>query len=406
MTVNAQEIVELEQRYIAPTYKRAPMVFERGEGVWLYDTEGRRYLDFVAGIAVNALGYGHPEMLATLEAQARKLIHVSNLYHTIPHVLLARDLCEASFADRVFFCNSGTEANEGALKFARKWARTRTGNADKYEIVTFSHAFHGRSMGSLAVTYNEKYRKPFEPLIQGVRWAEFNNLESARRVIWHQTAAVIVEPVQGEGGIQPATREFLAGLRALCDEYGAALIFDEVQCGLGRTGTLWAYEQYGVEPDIMTLAKPLGGGLPIGAILMKEDIASVLQPGDHGSTFAASPLVTAVARTVFNTINQPAFLDHVRQVGEYLGRKLRDLAARHPSLVREVRGRGLMWGIELVETRQPAEVVEAGYTHGLIVAPAGRNTVRLVPPLIVQNEHVDQAVETLDRIFGQMGETG
>ncbi len=406
MTLTPQDVIALEQRYIAPTYKRAPMVFERGEGVWLYDTEGRRYLDFVAGIAVNALGYGHPEMLAALEAQARKLIHVSNLYHTIPHVLLARDLCEASFADRVFFCNSGTEANEGALKFARKWARTRTGNEDKYEIVTFSNAFHGRSMGSLAVTYNEKYRKPFEPLIQGVRWAEFNDLESARRVIWHQTAAVIVEPVQGEGGVQPATREFLAGLRALCDEYGAALIFDEVQCGLGRTGTLWAYEQYGVEPDIMTLAKPLGGGLPIGAILMKEEIASVLAPGDHGSTFAASPLITAVARTVFNTIKAPDFLASVRRVGEYLGQKLRDLAARHPAVVREVRGRGLMWGIELAETRQPADVVEAGYAHGLIVAPAGRNTVRLVPPLIVQAEHVDQAVEILDRIFGQMGETG
>ncbi len=406
MDITPREVIELEARHIAPTYRRPPIVFERGEGVWLYDAEGKAYLDFVAGIAVNALGYGHPEMLATLEAQARRLIHVSNLYHTVPHVLLARDLCESSFADRVFFCNSGTEANEGALKFARKWARVRSGHEEKYEIVAFSRAFHGRSMGALAVTANEKYRTPFEPLVPGVRWATFNDLESARRVIGPRTAAVIVEPVQGEGGVFPATREFLEGLRALCDEHGAALIFDEVQCGLGRTGTLWAYEQYGVAPDIMTLAKPLGGGLPIGAILMTEEIADVLAPGDHGSTFAASPLVTAVARTVFRTICQPDFLDHVRRVGAYLGERLHELARRFPALVKEVRGLGLMWGLELADGLQPSDVVEAGYRHGLVVAPTGHNTVRLVPPLIVQAEHVDTAVAALEAVFEHVGRAG
>ncbi|MDQ7030100.1 MAG: aspartate aminotransferase family protein [Ardenticatenia bacterium] len=405
LAIPSQNVIELEAQYIAPTYRRPPIVFERGEGVWLYDTEGNTYLDFVAGIAVNALGYGHPEMLTTLEAQARQLIHVSNLYHTAPHVLLARDLCESSFADRVFFCNSGTEANEGALKFARKWARLVSGNDDKYEIVAFSRAFHGRSMGALAVTANEAYRKSFEPLVPGVRWATFNDLESARQVIGPRTAAVIVEPIQGEGGIFPATHEFLTGLRALCDQHGAALIFDEVQCGLGRTGTLWAYEQYGVAPDIMALAKPLGGGLPIGAVLMTEAIASVLAPGDHGSTFAASPLVTAVAHTVFRTIRQPEFLDHVRRVGTYLGERLHGLSRRFPDLVREVRGRGLMWGLELTEGHQPADVVQAGYAHGLIVAPTGHNTVRLIPPLIVQEEHVDMAVSTLEAIFDHLGRT-
>lgn len=395
--MNPQEIIDLEQKYVAHTYNRAPMVFERGDGVMLYDTEGREYLDFVAGIAVNALGYGDPDVLATLTEQAQTLIHVSNLYHTGPHVRLARNLCENSFADRVFFCNTGTEANEGAIKFARKWARECSGDEEKCELVTFSYAFHGRTMGALAVTYNVKYRKPFEPLIQGVRWAKYNNVSTAEEAVNDRTAAVIVEPVQGEGGIQPATQEFLQGVRDLCDMHGAALIFDEVQCGLGRTGTLWAYEQYGVEPDIMTLAKPLGGGLPIGAILMVEDVASVLAPGDHGSTFAAGPLVTAVADVVLTKVRQPAFLQHVQSVGEYLGRRLHSLA-KHEAVV-EVRGRGLMWGIELTEEVPVGEVVQAGYEHGLITAQAGRNTLRLVPPLVVEEAHIDRLTETLEQII-------
>lgn len=398
--MKAQEVIKLEQKYVAHTYNRAPMVFERGEGVTLYDTEGNEYLDFVAGIAVNAFGYGDTDILDALDGQARKLIHVSNLYHTEPHALLARDLCEHSFADRVFFCNSGTEANEGAMKFARKWARERSGDDEKCEIVTFSHAFHGRSMGALAVTYNAKYRKPFEPLIQGVRWAKYNDIETAEEVIGERTAAVIVEPLQGEGGVQPASRPFLRGLRDLCDMNGAALIFDEVQCGMGRTGTLWAYEQYRVEPDIMTLAKPLGSGLPIGAIFMTEDIASVLAPGDHGSTFAASPLITSVARVVFEKIRQEDLLMHVQDVGGYMGERLSELT--DDEHVVEARGRGLIWGLELVEEVAVGDVVSAGYEHGIITAPAGRNTLRLVPPLIVKEEHVDQVVDTIEEILSQL----
>lgn len=400
--MDAHDIVALERRYLAPTYKRAPMVFERGEGVYLFDTEGKRYLDFVAGIAVNALGHADPGMAEVLGEQARTLIHVSNLYHTGPHALLARDLCEHSFADRVFFCNSGTEANEGALKFARKWARRTSGNEDKVEIVAFTQAFHGRTMGALAVTANPKYREAFAPLIGGVRFAAFNDAASAADDIGPNTAAVIVEPVQGESGVYAAGTGFLRTLRQLCDEYGAALIFDEVQCGLGRTGTLWAHEFNGVEPDIMTLAKPLGGGLPIGAVLMREQIASLLAPGDHGSTFAASPLITAVARHVFGRISDQEMLAHVREVGDYLGECLHDLAREVADVV-EVRGRGLMWGVELEPRLPVADVISAGYERGLVMASAGQNTLRLVPPLIVEREHVDELVEGLAAILRERG---
>jgi acetylornithine/N-succinyldiaminopimelate aminotransferase len=395
--MKAAEVIELEQRYLAPTYKRAPMVFERGEGVYLYDTAGRRYLDFVAGIAVNALGHADPQIAEVLAQQARTLTHVSNLYHTIPQVKLAQALVENSFADRVFFCNSGAEANEGAMKFARKWAR-RNGASDKYEVVAFSRAFHGRTMGALSVTANPKYREPFEPLMGGARFASFNDVREATTTIGPQTAAVIVEPLQGEGGIFAAAPGFLKALRELCDQHGAALIFDEVQCGLGRTGTLWAYEYDGVTPDLMTLAKPLGGGLPIGAILMTEAIARELAPGDHGSTFAASPLVTAAAAHVFNRVNTPEMLHHVREVGGYLGERLDELAEKSADVV-AVRGRGLIWGVELAEARPVADVVAAGYERGLMLASAGQNTLRLVPPLIVQREHVDELLDGLSRIL-------
>jgi acetylornithine/succinyldiaminopimelate/putrescine aminotransferase len=310
--MTAQEIIELERQYVLQTYKRPEFVLERGEGVWLYDHAGRQYLDAGSGIAVNSLGYQSQAIIKALQEGAGGLLHVSNLYHTAPHVLLARDLCQSSFADRVFFCNSGAEANEGALKFARKWARVQ-GHSDKSGFVAFSGSFHGRTMGVLAVTATEKYRTPFEPLIGNVTFGEFNNLDSARAAITPHTCAVLIEPVQGEGGVTPAEPEFLAGLRELCDEAGALLICDEVQCGLGRTGTLWAYEQYGVTPDIMTLAKPLAGGLPMGAILLTQCVADAIEPGDHGSTFAAGPLVCSVAQATFDQLSSPDFLDQVRR---------------------------------------------------------------------------------------------
>ena len=397
--LNTQEIIALEQQYVLQTSRRPDFVFERGEGVWLYDTEGRSYLDAGSGIAVNALGYHHQIITNAIQTSAAGLLHVSNLYHTAPHALLARDLCLASFADRVFFCNSGTEANEGALKFARKWARAN-GHANKSGIVAFSGSFHGRTMGALAVTATEKYRQPFEPLIGGVSFAEFNQLDSARQTITPETCAVIVEPVQGEGGVTPAQPDFLGGLRRLCDEAGALLIFDEVQCGLGRTGTLWAYESYGVTPDLLTLAKPLAGGLPMGAVLLTQTVADSIQVGDHGSTFAGGPLVSTVAQAVFSQISQPQFLAEVKAKGEYLAAKLTEIVGQSP-LLSGIRGRGLMWG--LLSTIPAADIVAEARRHGLIILVAGEKVVRLLPPLIISQAEIDELAERLLATLNTIG---
>jgi predicted acetylornithine/succinylornithine family transaminase len=390
------QLMELEAAHVAQVYKRPPFVIVHGEGMNLYDSEGNAYLDWVAGIAVNALGYGDAGLARALNQQlATGLIHTSNLYHTAPHIELAAMLCEKSFADRVFFTNSGTEANEGAIKFARKLAY-EGGHTDKTEIVTFTGAFHGRTMGSLSLTPREKYQKPFQPLLPGIQVAGFNDLESARTAIGPNTAAVIVEPVQGEGGIHVADTLFLQGLRALCDEHNAVLIFDEVQCGVGRTGELFAYEHSGVIPDILTLAKPLAGGLPIGAILLTERVASAMHPGEHGSTFSGGPLVTAAAKEVFARVSAAAFLDQINRVGAYLLDRLQEI---NSPLIREVRGRGLMVGMELsIDT---TALVEAGYRHGLLLVNAGPNVLRFVPPLIVEEAQVDVLVERLTAIFAE-----
>lgn len=391
-----QDIIGLEQNHVVQSYVRPPFVLARGEGVTLYDTEGNAYIDFVAGIAVNSLGYGDPGLTAAIEqALQTGVIHVSNLYHTAPHAKLAALLCEKSFADRVFFCNSGAEANEGAIKFARKVAYEK-GKAGKTEIVSFTNAFHGRTMGALAVTPKEKYQKPFAPLLPGAVLAEFNNIDSAKAAIGPNTAGVIVEPVQGEGGVNPATAEFLQAVRALCDEHDAVLIFDEVQCGVGRTGTLWAYEQYGVTPDIMTLAKPLAGGLPIGAVLCTEAVASAIKPGDHGSTFAGGLVVTSAAKAVLERVSQPEFLAHVQDVGDYLLERLSEI---NSPLIKEVRGKGLIAGIEL--TVPAAPLVKEGYKHGLLLVNAGDHVLRFVPPLILEKQHVDVLVEKLMVILGE-----
>jgi len=407
--MDAQAIIDLEQQYILQTYRRPPFVLERGDGVTLYDTEGKAYLDLVGGIAVNALGYGDPEVLSAIAEQSQKLIHISNLYHTIPHALLAQALVGRSFADRVFFCNTGTEAVEGALKFARKWAfegrrRQEEGfGQDKYHIVAFTGSFHGRTVGALSITSKKKYREPFEPLMPGVRFAAFNDLAAAEDAIDDQVCAVIVEPVQGEGGVNLAETGFLQGLRALCDERRALLIFDEVQCGLGRTGTLWAHEHYGVTPDIMTLAKPLAGGLPIGAVLMTEDVAQVMKPGDHGSTFAANPVICAVAQVVFNRIAQDEFLASVRAKGEHIRDRLKQLK-KESSLVSEVRGRGLMWGIDL--TVEVNQVQQLGYEKGLLLGSAGPQTLRLLPPLTMTRDQIDVAMDKLSGILRELTDAG
>jgi acetylornithine/N-succinyldiaminopimelate aminotransferase len=395
MQTVADETTSLERQYVLQTYARAPFVLDRGQGCWVYDTAGNAYLDCVAGIAVNALGHAHPDLVAALTEQAGKLWHVSNLYHTAPHARLAQKLCDSSFADRVFFCNSGAEANEGAFKFARKWAHDNFG-PEKHVIVAFSNAFHGRTFAALAATPREKYQAPFRPLLPGVRIAPFNDLAGTEAVFGAAVAdgadvcAAIIEPVQGEGGVYPADPEFMAGLRELCDRHHALLIFDEVQCGTGRTGTLWAYQGYGVEPDLLTVAKPLAGGLPMGAVLMREKVAAVMHPGDHGSTFAASPLVASVAEALFDRVSQPDFLADVAAKGAYLKERLEEVNSPH---IKAVRGRGLMLGADL--DIPAADLVNAGYGHGLLLVNAGPNTLRLVPPLIITREEIDLLIERL-----------
>lgn len=390
-------IIELENTHIVQSYKRPPFVLVGGEGMTLRDSDGKTYDDWVAGIAVNALGYGDPGLTAAIQTAAAGLIHTSNLYYTAPQAELAALLCAKSFADRVFFTNSGTEANEGAIKFARKVA-SDSGVPGKTQIVHFSHAFHGRTIGSLALTPKEKYQKAFQPLMPDAVLADFNDIDSAHAAISDKTCAVFVEPVQGEGGIYDATPEFLAALRRLCDQHGALLVFDEVQCGMGRTGDLWAHTISGVEPDIMTLAKPLAGGLPIGAILTTEAVASHIHPGDHGSTFAGNPFVTGVAQYVVERISQPDFLSQVRETGEYLKDRLSEI---NSPLIKEVRGRGLMIGLEL--NVEVAPFVEAGYAHGLLMVSAGTHVIRFVPPLIARKPHVDRLVERLTAILAEQG---
>ena len=388
--MDKQTIIADEARYMMQTYRRADVVLARGEGVHLYDSDGRRYLDFMSGIAVAALGHADPAVTAAVAEQAATLTHVSNLFYTAPQVGLARRLVTYSFADRVFLTNSGAEAIEGALKFARKWARER--GVGKHEIVAFGGSFHGRTMGALSITYKAAYRDPFAPLLPGVCFAPFNDLDAARAMISDDTCAVVVEPVQGEGGIHAATPEFLRGLRALCDRHGALLIFDEIQCGLGRTGRLWAHEAHGtpVVPDIMTLAKPLANGLPIGAILLTEEVGAAVGYGEHGSTFAGGPVVCRAAEVVFDRVSDPAFLAAVAENGQRLRQAL--LALNSPRVV-EVRGVGLLVGVELDVPAAP--IIAAAREKGLLIINAGENVLRIAPPLIVSGEHVDAAVAIL-----------
>ncbi|MDM8521511.1 aspartate aminotransferase family protein [Anaerolineales bacterium HSG6] len=394
-----QEIINLEKQYVLHTYNRPPFILERGDGTWIYDTDGNRYLDAGSGIAVSALGHQHEAIVRAIKEAADGLLHVSNLYHTAPHAKLAQILCESSFADKAFFCNSGTEANEGAIKFARKWAKVND-DEQKTGLVAFSGSFHGRTMGALSLTSREKYRAPFEPLIGGTQFATFNDLASAEATINDQTCAVIVEPIQGEGGVTPAKPEFLAGLRQLCDQHNALLIFDEVQCGLGRTGQLWGHQSYGITPDIMTLAKPLGGGLPIGAILVNERVAQVMQPGDHASTFAGGPFVCHVANAVLDQITQPAFMARVQSNSLYLQETLKRVISK-TSLLTDMRGKGMMWG--LISTIPAVDIMTEAYQHGLLILVAGDNIVRLLPPLTISREEIDTLGQRLLKTLEAVG---
>lgn len=379
------------------TYRRAPMELVRAEGVRLYDASGRGYLDFASGIAVNALGYDDAGVRqAVQEAMATGLIHTSNLFRTAPGEQLAEKLVAASFADRVFFCNSGAEANEGAFKFARRWARQAGGPA-KHELLALRGGFHGRLFGTVAATDRPQYRNPFRPLAGGIHIHERDIEELAKVITDDQTAAVIVEPIQGEGGVRVLDQGFLRELRALTQERGALLILDEIQCGYGRTGTFFAYEQCGIEPDMLTVAKPMAAGLPMGAILVTQRIADAIQPGDHGTTFGGGPLVAHVANHVFDRLRDPAMLAHVQREGQWLGDQLAALEARSPK-VRAVRGRGLMWGIDVVTPAK--DVVAAALDRGLILVAAGDHTIRLLPPLVISRADLAEGLATLESAIG------
>ncbi len=386
-------IVDLDQQYVLQTYARPNFVIERGEGCYLYDTDGHKYLDCVAGIAVNALGYADPDVTAAITQHAGGLLHLSNLYHNTSAAVLAKMLADSCCViDRVFFSNSGAEANEGAIKFARRYARDRHGEG-KNIVVAFDGSFHGRTMGAVAITAREKYREPFAPVMPGVRFGEYNNIDQLDELITADVCAVVIEPIQGEGGLRVADVAYLQKIRALCDHHDALLIYDEVQCGVGRTGKMWAHPCE-AKPDVMTIAKPLGGGLPIGAILMRQKVADTIHAGDHGSTFAGGPFVTAVAQVVFNKISQPEFLTHVREVSDYLDESLQDLMQRHAEIT-ELRGKGLMRGVRM--TIPVSTVREKAHDEHLLIATAGDDVVRLVPPLIMERHHVDEMIGKLEK---------
>jgi acetylornithine/N-succinyldiaminopimelate aminotransferase len=380
--------------HLLPTYARVDLAFERGEGAWLTATNGERYLDFTSGVAVNALGHAHPRLVAALAEQASKLWHVSNLYQIPEAERVAQRLCNASFADVVFFCNSGAEAMECAIKTARKY-QSASGRPERYRIVTFDGAFHGRTLATLAAGGQKKYLDGFGPVVEGFDQVAFADLESTRRAIGPETAAILIEPIMGEGGVRVVPPNFLKALRALCDEHGLLLVFDEVQTGIGRTGELFAYQRTGVTPDVMALAKALGGGFPVGACLATTEAAKGMTTGTHGSTFGGNPLAMAVANAVLDVVLEPGFLDRVRQNGLLLKQRLAEIRDRYPSVIAEVRGEGLLVGLRALV---PAgNLVDALRAEHVITASAGDNVVRLLPPLIVGEEDIAEAVARLDR---------
>lgn len=385
--------MEQAEQALVHTYNRYPIVLDHGEGVYLYDTEGKKYLDFAAGIAVCSLGYGHPEYNKALKEQMEKLLHVSNLFYTAPVVDAAEKLKKASQMDRIFFTNSGTEAIEGALKAARKYAYTK--KSGKYEFIAMEHSFHGRSMGAVSVTGTENYRTPFEPLVGGVRFAKYNDLESVKAQVTDQTCAIILETVQGEGGIYLAESEFLKGIRMLCDENDILLILDEIQCGMGRTGSMFAWQDYGVRPDIMCMAKAIGNGVPVGAFAMTEEVAEYsLKPGDHGTTYGGNPFACAAVDKVLDIFEKDHIVEHVKEVTPYLEEKLDGLVEKYDGVLKR-RGKGLMQG--LVLARPVGEVIANAQKEGLLVISAGGNVLRMVPPLVIEKEHVDEMIEKLEK---------
>ncbi len=394
--MDTKTLLEWSATYHTPNYgARSPICLVRGDGVRVWDSDGREYLDFGAGIAVTSLGHCHPRVTGAIQEAAATLLHVSNLYHSAPQIHLAKLLCEHSFAERVFFANSGAEANEAAIKVARKYAKTRWSD-DRYEIIATRDSFHGRTLATVTATGQEKYQHGFEPLVPGFKHVPYNDLRAMERAVDSRTAAILVECIQGEGGVNIPSDDYLPGLRKLCDATGALLILDEVQTGVGRTGRLWAYEHTGIQPDIMTLAKALANGVPIGAMLTRAEIASALTAGTHGSTFGGTPFVTSVALATLTAVLDEKIPDRAARMGQHLMDGLREVARRHP-VVRAVRGRGLLIGIELTQVVGP--LVDACREAGLLVLSAGEKVLRLTPPLIVGEAECDRALEIIDRVL-------
>jgi len=387
------DLIRDSARYLANTYARFPVVLVRGRGDRLWDSDGKEYLDFAAGMAVDVLGHCHPKVVEAIKAQAEALLHVSNLYHIEPQIRLAQALCEHSFADKVFFCNSGAEANEAAIKLARRYAKVRWG-PDRYEIVCMRDSFHGRTMATLTATGQEKHQRGFEPLLPGFKHIPFNDLRAAEQAIDSRTCAVLVEPIQGEGGVRVPDDDYLPALRQLCSDRDVLLMLDEVQTGMGRTGRLFAYEHWGVEPDVMTLAKALGGGLPIGAMLAKEEVASAFVPGSHASTFGGSPFITAAALAALTAIIEERLPQRAAKIGAYFLGRLRELVQRYP-YAKEARGKGLILALELAVPAKP--IVDRCLQLGLLILTAGDQVLRFVPPLIIGEAEVDEALSILDQ---------
>lgn len=396
--MEAKKWMEQAEEAILHTYNRFPIVLDHGEGVYLYDTEGKKYLDFAAGIGVQALGYGNKEYNDALKTQIDKLLHTSNLYYNQPTIEAAEKLCRVSGLERVFFTNSGTEAIEGAIKAAKKYAYAKDGTTD-HEIIAMEHSFHGRSLGALAVTGNAHYREPFEPLPGIVKFAKYNDLESVASLVNEKTCAILMETIQGEGGIYPAEKEFLMGVKKICQEHDILLILDEIQCGMGRTGTMFAWQEYGIKPDIMACAKALGCGVPVGAFALTEHVAkSSLKPGDHGTTYGGNPFAGAAVSKVLDIFEEQKIPEHVQEVSGYLKERLEELKAEY-SFFTARRGRGLMQGLELESAVPAGEVSAKALEQGLVLITAGNNVLRFLPPLVIEKEHVDEMAEILRNVL-------
>jgi predicted acetylornithine/succinylornithine family transaminase len=395
--MDVRKLLEESNQYLMNTYNRFPIVLRKGRGMKVWSSDGKEYIDFVGGIAVNCLGHCHPKVVVAIQKQAQRLIHVSNYYHIEPQIKLAKLLVENSFADKAFFCNSGAEANEAAIKLARRYFREHVG-VNKFEIITAINSFHGRTMATLSATGQAKFKAGFEPLVPGFKHVDFDDIDAVDKAITKETCAVLMEPIQGEGGVKIPDPDYLRDLREICDRHGILLILDEVQTGMGRTGKLFAYEHFGIKPDIVTLAKGLGGGVPIGAMLATDKVASGFQPGTHASTFGGNPLVCAAAVVTLEVLIEDGFiLDQCRRMGKYLRKRLEEMKKEFPSIIADVRGMGLLVGMEL--TRDGAPIVKTCMDRGVLINCTAGNILRFMPPLIVTEKEIDHLIDVLEQTF-------